>query len=114
MMKRGFSLVEVMIAVVILTVGILALAGTSARVVKTISQGGRLGGASLVAEGRFEILRATACASLASGTSVEGPYTVRWTVATTGYLRTVGLTVGYTTGGRTHTDTFVTTISCAT
>ena len=114
MTRRGFSLVEVMIAVVILTVGILALAGTSARVVKLISQGGRLGGASLVAEGRFELLRATPCASLTSGSTVEGPYTIRWTVATSGYLRTVGLTVAYVTGGATRTDSYVTSISCAT
>jgi prepilin-type N-terminal cleavage/methylation domain-containing protein len=114
MNKRGFSLIEVIFAVVILTVGILALAGTSVRVVRMISQGGRLGGASLVAEGRFELLRATTCASLASGSVVEGPYTVRWTVASTGYLRTVGLTVAYVTGGRTHTDAYVTSISCAT
>ena len=114
MTRRGFSLIEVMIAVVMLTVGVLALAGTSARVVRLISQGGRLGGASLVAEGRFEMLRATACASLASGSTVEGPYTVVWTVATSGFLSTVGLTVSYATGGRTHTDTFATTISCAT
>ena len=114
MTRRGFSLVEVMIAVVILTVGILALAGTSARVVRMINQGGRLAGASLVAEGRFEILRATSCATLASGSTVEGPFTIRWTVATSGYLRTVGLTVVYVTGGTTHTDAYVTSISCAT
>lgn len=114
MNRRGFSLVEVMIAVVILTVGILALAGTSARVVRMISQGGRLGGSSLVAEGRFEILRSTSCATLASGYSAEGPYRVRWTVATAGFLRTVGLTVSYPTGGATRTDSYVTHISCAT
>jgi len=113
MTRHGFSLVEVMIAVVILTVGVLALAGTSAGVVKLISQGGRLGGSSLVAEGRFELLRATPCASLASGSTVEGPFTVRWTVTTSGYLRTVDLTVAYATSGRTRTDTFATTISCA-
>lgn len=112
MTRRGFSLVEVMLAVVILTVGILALAGTSARVVKLISQGGRMGGSSLVAEGRFEILRATACASLASGSTVEGPYTIRWTVTTTGNLRAVGVTVSYVAGGTTRTDSYSTTLSC--
>jgi prepilin-type N-terminal cleavage/methylation domain-containing protein len=114
MTRRGFSLIEVVLAVVVLAVGVLALAGTSARVVGLINQGGRLGGASLVAEGRFELLRAAPCAALASGSTVEGPFTVGWTVATSGYLKTVGLTVSYVTGGRTHTDTFATTISCAT
>jgi prepilin-type N-terminal cleavage/methylation domain-containing protein len=113
MTRRGFSLVEVLLAVVILTVGVLALASTSSRVVKLISFGGRMGGSSLVAEGRFELLRATACAALASGSTVEGPYTVRWTVTPAGYLRTVGLTVSYATGGVTRSDAFGTTISCA-
>jgi prepilin-type N-terminal cleavage/methylation domain-containing protein len=114
MTRRGFSLVEVMIAIVILTAGILALAATSGAVVRLTSQGGRMGGSSLVAEGRFELLRATACASLASGSTVEAPYTVVWTVVTSGNLRTIGLTVSYPTGRRTRSDSYSTTISCAT
>jgi len=113
MTRRGFSLVEVLSAVVILTVGVLALAGTSSRVVKLISHGGLMGKSSLVAEGRFELLRATGCAAPASGSIVEGPYTARWTVTTAGHLRTVGLTVSYVTGAVTRSDAFGTTISCA-
>jgi len=114
MTRRGFSLVEVMISIVILTTGVLALAATSGGVVRLTSQGGRLGGSSILAEGRFELLRATTCASLASGSTVEGPYTAVWTVATSGSLRTVGLTVSYATGRATRTDSYSTTISCAT
>jgi type IV pilus assembly protein PilV len=113
MTRRGFSLVEVMVAILILTVGILALAGTSARVVKLISQGGRMGGSSIAAEGRFELLRATSCASLANGSTVDWPYTVAWTVTTSGNLRTIALTVSYATSGRARTDSYSTTISCA-
>jgi prepilin-type N-terminal cleavage/methylation domain-containing protein len=113
MTRRGFTLVEVLFAVVILTVGIVALAGTSVAVIRLISQGDRLGGSSLAAEGRFELLRATDCASLASGSALEQPYTLNWTVTPAGYQRTVALTVSYATGGLTHTDAYTTTISCA-
>jgi prepilin-type N-terminal cleavage/methylation domain-containing protein len=114
MTRRGFSLVEVMISIVILTTGVLALAATTGGVVRLTSQGGRLGGSSIVAEGRFELLRATSCATLAGGSTVERPYTVAWTVTTSGSLRTVVLTVSYATGRATRTDSYSTTISCAT
>ena len=113
MTRRGFSLVEVMVAIVILTTGVLALAATSGSVVRLTSQGGRLGGSSVVAEERFESLRATACAALASGSTVERPYTLAWTVTTSGSLRTVALTVSYATGRATRSDSYSTTISCA-
>jgi prepilin-type N-terminal cleavage/methylation domain-containing protein len=114
MTRRGFSLVEVMVSIMILATGVLALAATTGGVVRLTSQGGRLGGSSIVAEGRFELLRATACASLAGGSAVERPYTQVWTVATSGSLRTVALTVSYSTGRATRSDSYSTTISCAT
>jgi prepilin-type N-terminal cleavage/methylation domain-containing protein len=112
MTRKGFTLVELMIAIIILTTGILALAGTAGAITRMLSGGGRLGGSAVTAEGRFELLRATPCASLASGSAVEGPYTVAWTVTTSGYLRTIGLTVSYATGRGTRTDSYQTTISC--
>lgn len=114
MNRRGFSLVEVMIAIVILTTGVLALAASSAAVTRLISQGGRLGGAAVAAEGRIELLRATPCASLTGGTTNDGPYTVVATVTGSGNLRTVVVTVSYQTGRSTRTDTINTFISCAT
>ena len=124
MSRPGFSLVEVMIAIVILTTGVLALAATSANVIRLTSLGNRLGGSAVIAEGRLELLRSqaapttptNACASLTSGSTVEGPYTETWTVTTpsgAAVLRNVVLTVAYQTGRSTRTDTYSTTISCA-
>lgn len=116
MNRRGFSLIEVMIAIVILTAGVLALAATSGAVTKMIGQSGRLSESASVAEGRLEILRATPCASLSGGNSAEAPYTFSWTVTTSGangFLRTVVLTISYPNGRTTRTDVYTTTISCA-
>jgi prepilin-type N-terminal cleavage/methylation domain-containing protein len=113
MNRRGFSLVEVMIAIVILTTGVLALAASSAAGTRLIVQGGSLGRSAALAEGRIEILRSTACTSLTSGTATEGAFTVGWTVGTTGNLRAVVVTVTYPTGRGTRTDTFTSAISCA-
>lgn len=124
MSRRGFSLIEVMISIVILTVGVLALAATSANVIRLTSLGNRLGGSAVIAEGRLEILRWQAapttptnpCVSLTSGSAVEGPYTEKWTVTPRSgapVLRDVVLTISYQTGRSTRTDTYATTISCA-
>jgi len=114
MNRRGFSLVEVMIAIVILTTGVLALAASSAATTRLIAQGGSLGRSAAAAEGRIEILRATPCAHLAGGTTYDGPYVVVATVTGSGNLRTVVVAVSYRTGRSTRTDTFNTYISCAT
>jgi len=114
-MKRGFTLVEVMIAIVILTAGVLALAATSGGVTRLVSQGGRISGAAIAAEGRLEILRnTTPCTAIAGGTATDGSYALSWTVTTNALLRTVVIQVSYPTGRSTRTDTYTTAISCAT
>lgn len=118
-MRRGFSLIEVMIAIVILAVGVLAMAGTSGAVTKLIARGGRMGGSSVVAEDQLESLRAGICRTLTgnttasqSGTSTNGKYALAWTVTGQGWLRSVELTVSYPNGRSTRTDRYETLISC--
>lgn len=113
MSRRGFSLIEVMIAMVILTVGILGLAASATVVTRMTGRGGRYGGSASVASARFERLRATACASLASGEATTGKYSESWTVTSSGLLRKVSLTVSYPDGSSTRSDRFASTISCA-
>jgi len=112
--RRGFSLCEVLVAVVVIGVGILALTGTSGAVARMASQGGRLGGAALVAEGRVEFLRATSCSSPSGGSTVEGPYTLAWTVAASGALRTVRVSVAFNAGRSLRSDVYETVILCGT
>lgn len=114
--ESGFSLVEVLVAMVILTVGVLALAASSAAITRMTSEGGRSGGSAAVASARFENLRATPCASLASGTATTGPYSESWTVAVSpiaGILRDISLTVTYNSVPAPRTARYETQISCA-
>lgn len=113
MNDRGFSLIELMIAMVILTVGVLGLAGSARLVTSMTGRGGRYGGSAAVAGSRFERLRATPCASLADGSGTTGKYTEAWTITTDGLLRTINLTITYPDGNATRTAKFSTTISCA-
>lgn len=112
--ERGFTVIEVMVAVLILSVGMLALVSTAATVTRMIGQGQRYSEASTLAAGRFEILRATDCSAMTSSTATEGAYTLSWTVADTasGNAKAVTLTVTSPTGRGDRTDTFNTTIAC--
>jgi prepilin-type N-terminal cleavage/methylation domain-containing protein len=110
--QRGFSLIESMLATLVLTGGVLAVASTSSGVTMMIGQGGRLGAAALLAEGRLESLRATPCAALTGGSTLEGPFVVSWTVAGGGLAREVQLTVTYGNGRTQRSDLYVATISC--
>jgi len=84
-----------MVAVLVLTVGVLALAGTAAAVTRMVSWGQRRSGSAIAAQARLEVLRAGGCAPLGSGCDSVGPYRLQWSVTTAGSLRTIALTVDY-------------------
>lgn len=114
MSERGFSLTEVMIAVVILAVGVIALAMSAGAITRMTLQGGQTGAAAGVAASRIELLRATPCASLSSGTATTGRYSEVWRVTTENTnLRMVTVQVSYNTRSGTRSATFSTKISCA-
>jgi len=112
--ERGFSLVEVVVAILILTVGVLGLAASAGTITRLTAEGGRTGGAAAVAETRFEVLRGTPCASLASGSATSGKFTETWRVTSvTTLLKTVTVTVSYPSGRTTRTASYTSQISCA-
>lgn len=59
--EQGFTIVEVIIAIVVLTVGLLGLVTTAALVTRMIGQGQRSAVASTFASQRMERLRVAAC-----------------------------------------------------
>lgn len=117
MKNRGFSLVEVMVAMVVLTIGVLGLAASAGAITRLTSEGVRAAGASAVAASRFETLRAQTCTAMtASGSVVNGPYTEVWRVTTpagAAFSREITVVVSYSNGRRTRYVTYVTERSCA-
>lgn len=114
--NRGFSLVEVMIAMVILTVGVLALAASAGQITRLTSEGVRAAGAAAVAGSRLETLRSTACAALTSGSATTGAYTEAWRVITPAsalFSREITVVISYSNGRTTRYATYVTERSCA-
>lgn len=67
---RGFTLVELMVAVVVFEFGLLGLLSTTAAVTRMIARGRRAARAATFATQRLERLRTTACGSQAGGSEV--------------------------------------------
>jgi prepilin-type N-terminal cleavage/methylation domain-containing protein len=113
MNERGFSLVEVIAAMVILTIGVMGLAASTTAITRLTGQGGLTGNSAAVAASRFDILRSTPCASIsASGSSTSGKFSEKWGVTTSGNLKSVVDSVTYIASRRTRTSIFSTMLSC--
>ncbi|HEV2671327.1 MAG TPA: prepilin-type N-terminal cleavage/methylation domain-containing protein [Gemmatimonadales bacterium] len=116
---RGFTIVEVLVAIVVVTVGMMALLGTAALVTRMIARGQRSAVAAQFAQQRIEQLRNSACTSQAAGTDTLSRgstwvaiNTWNWTALTQSTWK-VTLAVRYKTAqGRTRTEQMETGISC--
>lgn len=119
--NSGFTLIEVMIAVVMLSVGVVALAGSAGLVTRMIGRGKMETRAAQAASRRIEALRLVAYSTTprctAGGFASGGPVTAdnvteTWVVAVAGSLATAQVTVTHATAQGTHTDVLSTRIEC--
>ncbi len=113
--KRGFTFVEVVVALLVLTAGVLALASVTARLSGILNRSGISTTGAGYAQARLEYLRATGCGSLASGSETPAPsYQLVWTVTAPSGSRTkqIELVSTYPGGHATRTDTLVTSVPC--
>jgi type IV pilus modification protein PilV len=114
--RRGFSLIELIVAMMLLTVGVLALASVSAYAIRQDATAMRANTATLVAQSRMEWLRSKRCADISSSSSpvTTGLVTEKWLVTNVG-TKTVTVKGTFTYKSRTGTvRTFeeTTTITC--
>lgn len=118
--RAGFTITEVMVAIVVLSVGVLALIGGAAGSRRMLAQGERTTWAAAVASARLETLRRAAnrtsprCtdASFAGGTGVTSGVTEQWVVQKSGSYATALAIVTYRTYNGSVTDTVATVIGC--
>lgn len=119
--RSGFTLVEVLVAVTVLSVGIVALAGNAAMVTRMIGRGKIDTRAAQLATLKVDSLRAAAysttprCTVLANGgpeptSGISLSWTV--TVAATGSGRDVSVSASYNTPRGTRTEVLTTYIEC--
>ena len=121
----GFTIVEVLIAIVILTVGILAMMGTSAAVNRLIVRGRRVTQAAQLGEQVLDSLRLkandnlVACTGLATNTTgySQQAVTVKWDVgALTAnanvFERQIQVYLTYAADRKNLADTITTVLKC--
>jgi type II secretion system protein I len=110
--QQGFTLVELLVAVVILSVGLLALVGSSAVMMTNLGDSQSKTLAASVAESRFERIRATACASRTSGSAVSRGISETWTRTPLARADDVTVIVQLESRHQTQTQSFQSYLPC--
>lgn len=119
--QRGFTIIEVIIAIIVLSVGLLGLVSTAALVTRMIARGQRSAVASTFAAQRMEQMRPLACTPALRNNGSESLYRGSTRVATNNWsfvdagnstIRLQVITTSLTIKNRSRTDTLETTVSC--
>ena len=120
--RGGFTIVEVLIAIIMLSIGVLALASSSGTITRMMSDGRAKTDIAAIAQSVLDSLRAEAygttypsCAALTDGSANPPPrlgLTVDWFVNVNGEQMDLGVVVGHLTGRGTRVDTVTTSLFC--
>ena len=117
--RSGFTMVEVLVAITILSVGVVAMAGAAASVTRMIGRGKIDTRAAQLATEQVEDLRRIAystsprCTALADGgPAVTDHVTLSWDVTVNGTGRDVAVSASYNTSRGAHTEVLTTYIEC--
>lgn len=79
--RRGFTLVEVLVAVVVLLGGLVTIATATAAALRMLGDARMEEESAILAARRLETLRALPCAARTDGERIAGPLVERWWVA---------------------------------
>ncbi len=98
--RKGMTLIELLVAIVILGVGLLGMAGLSFRVTTQFGTAARQADAALVVQSRIDSLSTVACQTLApsgtvTGTTVTRGITEKWSISDGNDIKTIVDTVSF-------------------
>jgi prepilin-type N-terminal cleavage/methylation domain-containing protein len=112
MNQRGYTIVEMLVAIMIFTVGLLAMAGTASLIMSTLAGSRTRSVAAAVAESRFDRLRAQSCAAHVGGSAVTRGVREDWSVRQLARADDVTVVVTINNRHRTRTQAFRSYIQC--
>lgn len=95
--SEGFTIVEVMIAMLVLSLGVLAMVGTATMVQRQMGSAQQQSLAAFTAQGRFEQLRSVNCQSITAGSGTSRSVSEVWAKKDTARAVILTDTVTYTT-----------------
>jgi len=110
--ERGFTIVELLVAVVIFSIGLLALAGTGSVILASLTSTQHRTIAASVAESRFEQIRATGCAARAAGSTTTRGIAEVWTLDRLARADDVTVAVTFLSNHQGRTETFRSFLPC--
>lgn len=110
--RGGYTIVELLVAIMVFTIGLLAMAGTASLIMSTIASSQTRSVAAGVAESRFESLRAQNCALHAGGTAVTRGVREDWSVKQMARADDVTVVITLQNRHRTRTQTFRSYMPC--
>ena len=113
--RRGFTLIELIAAIMLLSIGLLAVAGLGVVAAKTTRRGSTQTLAAAIAQSRFDSLSSLPCGTLAAAGTTSGTSTTRgvvekWRVVDGWNVKR--LTDSLTVPGRTTTLVYQSVIPC--
>jgi type IV pilus modification protein PilV len=93
--RAGFTMVELLVAMMIFSVGVLGMVASAGAIMNMIGSSQSRTVAASIAESRFERLRATSCAAQVGGTATTRGLKETWTVDALGTSNDVTVTVSF-------------------
>ncbi len=113
--RRGLTVVELVVAIVLLTIGLLGLAAVSASILRQMRVSGHQAVATALASSRFEQFEGKPCAQITAGSATSRGVTETWSVSPVGSR---GMTINDTLSFRGYKGTtrkvgLMTVVSCS-
>ena len=110
--RRGWTLVELLVALMVFSVGALAMVATSANVITLTSGSKSRALAASLASARFELMRSQPCASHTSDSTTSNGVKQSWTVVKLTRADDVTVRVTFTANRRSQTRIYRSFITC--
>ena len=110
--RRGFTIIEMLVAMMIFSVGVLAMASTTARVITMLASGQARTVAAGVAVNRFERLRAVPCSAHHSDSATTRGIKEAWTVVALSKSDDVTVVLRFAADHGTKSQVYRTFLSC--